>query len=277
MRDAIFLNKGLSYAFTSYLSNLNNPDSIEYNSFLSITIRLLELIYGSSLIDAYKSNDSLNFKNILQIYTYPLKDIEIFLENIDCFFKFDQNNSKQLPNPYFKAILLALYDMFIAKKESIGISFTEEEKFLELAYTTSTKEPYQISYLYIQEENPLYFEKYYYSKINNLDVTKEFDISQTIIGSLNLEALGYVGVTLNDLTKMNNEEIKNAQKKTYQYFNVDLNSPTKDQDLIKALKDKQTKSKIALSTGNGYVDILLLMSIITTTISLILIVVLKFI
>ena len=162
--------------------------------------------------------------------------------------------------------------MFVAKKKSTDVSLTEEETFLELIYSSHTKNIYRMSYNYWMSDDPNFIEKYYYSKLNEMDVTKELALDKTITGNLNLDALNAMGISLSNLKDMTNDQINKAQDKAYEYFEVDAASVTRDKDLKNALDYYKTYGK-KITSGNGYVDILLLMSVIVTSLSVISIIV----
>ena len=200
-------------------------------------------------------------------------DIAIFKEEFLNYYKFEEENNNgkiKFKNPYFKNVLKYLVDMFIFKRNSVEVTYQEEEMFLDLAYTSHTKNPYRVSYNYLASENPQYIEKYYYSKVNQFDVTS--DLSKTISTNLNLEALKYVGVDLSSLKNMSKDEIENAKNEAYNYFMVDATSPSRDDDLESAINNFKNYGK-KVTTGNGYVDILLLMSVIVTSFSVIAIII----
>ena len=121
------------------------------------------------------------------------------------------------------------------------------------------------SYNYLVSENPLFIEKYYYSKLNEMEVTR--DLTKTINLPLNLEALNYVGVNLTNLKNMSEEELAQAQNKAYDYFDVDADSLKRNEQLENSLEYLKNYGKRKITTGNGYVDILLLMSVIATSFS----------
>lgn len=158
--------------------------------------------------------------------------------------------------------------MFIAKKKKESVSLKEEETFLDLIYSSHTTNPYRIAYNYLMSDDPNFIEKYYYSKLNEMDVTREIALEKTINGNLNLEALNYLGINLSNLKNMSNEEIMKSQNKAYEYFEVDAESPKRDQDLKEAIDYYKIHGR-KLTSGNGYVDILLLMSVIVTSLSVI--------
>ena len=274
MKEEYFVNIGISRAIELYLSSSKNKDSILYNSFLVVTVRILAFIYGElDVLNPYYLNNSVAFFNNLAKYGMSRADIAIFKEEFLNYYKFEEENNNgkiKFKNPYFKNVLKYLVDMFIFKRNSVEVTYQEEEMFLDLAYTSHTKNPYRVSYNYLASENPQYIEKYYYSKVNQFDVTS--DLSKTISTNLNLEALKYVGVDLSSLKNMSKDEIENAKNEAYNYFMVDATSPSRDDDLESAINNFKNYGK-KVTTGNGYVDILLLMSVIVTSFSVIAIII----
>lgn len=274
MKEEYFVNIAISRAIELYLSSSKNKDSILYNSFLVVTVRILAFIYGElDVLNPYYLNNSVAFFNNLAKYGMSRADIAIFKEEFLNYYKFEEENNNgkiKFKNPYFKNVLKYLVDMFIFKRNSVEVTYQEEEMFLDLAYTSHTKNPYRVSYNYLASENPQYIEKYYYSKVNQFDVTS--DLSKTISTNLNLEALKYVGVDLSSLKNMSKDEIENAKNEAYNYFIVDATSPSRDDDLESAINNFKNYGK-KVTTGNGYVDILLLMSVIVTSFSVIAIII----
>ena len=179
----VFINEGITNCFKTFLNSQESPESIKYNTFLSVIIRLLILIYGQDIINSYQTANEEEFTNILSRYNISTNQIKTLYNEIQSYYSI-YKDSPNSPNPYFKYILEILIDMFIAKKTNTIVKYDEEEKFLDLAYTTSTKNAFRISYLYLIGESPLYFEKYYYTKINNFEVTKEYNLSKTMINEL---------------------------------------------------------------------------------------------
>ena len=271
MKGEYFINEAIEVALNNYKDSQNNKDSILYNSFLVVVIRILVLIYGEAdLLNPYYLNNKITFLNNLSKYGLSKSDIAIFISDLFNFYKLEEENKKRVikvKNPYFKNILKQLVDMFTLKRKTVGVNYIDEEEFLELCYTSHTKNPYRLSYNYLMSDDINFIEKYYYSKINELDVTKE--LSKTINMNLNLEALNYVGVNLSNVNDLNTKELASAKDAAYKYFSVDASKASRDEDLeskLKALKNLNSKT---ITSGNGYVDILLLMSVIVTSLSVI--------
>lgn len=277
MRKGYFVNKAFDMAITKYIDSVNNKDSIEYNSFLVVTIRILILIYGKlDILNPYYLGNGVALMNNLAKFGVPKSDIALFKDDFLNFFEFAINSENQIykkPNPYFKRVQKYLIDMFIAKKNNGDVSMEEEEKFLDLIYSTHTTNPYRISYAYLMQADLIETEKYYYTKLNELDMTKE--LSKTINENLNLEALNILGINLSNLKDMSNTAILKAQNAAYEYFEVDATDLKREDKLNDALNYYKKYGK-KVTTGNGYVDILLLMSVIVTSFSIIAIIIFSF-
>lgn len=272
MREEYFVNIAFEESIKSYIANANNQNNVHYNTSFVIVIRLLILIYGKlDILNPYYLKNSIVFMNNLAKFGVNKSEIALFKDDFLRFYEFEKENEERkikIRNPYFTVIQQYLVDMFIAKKKKESVSLKEEETFLDLIYSSHTTNPYRIAYNYLMSDDPNFIEKYYYSKLNEMDVTREIALEKTINGNLNLEALNYLGINLSNLKNMSNEEIMKSQNKAYEYFEVDAESPKRDQDLKEAIDYYKIHGR-KLTSGNGYVDILLLMSVIVTSLSVI--------
>ena len=272
MREECFVNIAFEESIKSYIVNANNPNSVLYNTSFVVIIRILILIYGKlDILNPYYLKNSVVFMSNLSKFGVSKSEIALFKDEFLKFYEFEKENEKRkikIKNPYFTNMQRYLTDMFVAKKRNEKVPLKEEETFLDLIYSFHTTNPYRIAYNYLMSDDLSFIEKYYYSKLNEMDVTQEIALEKTINGNLNLEALNYLGVSLSNLKNMSNEEIAQSQNKAYEYFEVDAESPNRDEDLKEAIDYYKMHGK-KLTSGNGYVDILLLMSVIVTSLSVI--------
>lgn len=276
MREEYFVNVAFEESIKLYLAEKSNKDSLAFNSFPVVVIRLLALIYGNlDIINPYYLQNTIAFMNNLSKFGISKSQIALFKDDFLRFYEFEETNKTRkikLKNPYFTTIQKYLVDMFVAKKKMEEVSLEEEETFLDLIGSTHTKNPYRLSYSYLMSDDMSFIEKYYYSKLNEMEVTQELALDKTITGDLNLEALNLLGVSLSNLKNMSNDEIHKAQNKAYKYFDVDIESPKREEDLKEAVNYYKMYGK-RITSGNGYVDILLLMSVIVTSFSVIAIII----
>lgn len=276
MKDTFFINEAFDTGIKSFLECENKKDSLLYNSFLVVVIRVLAFIYGKlDIVNPYYLKNNVALINNLSKYGVNKSDILNMFEELLLYYKIeseDYNKKFKRKNPHFTKVQEYLVDMFIMKKRNSQVSYQEEEEFLELIYTTHTKNAYQISYNYLVSNDPGFIEKYYYSKLNNQDVTR-VDLDKTISKNINLEALNFMGINLSNIHNLSESEIMDAQDGAYRYFDIDVDSTNRDEELKKAMNYYKTYGR-KVTTGNGYVDILLLMSVIATSISIIVIILL---
>ena len=234
MREEYFVNIAFEKSIQDYLANANNEEGYIYNTFPVVVIRVLALIYGKlDILNPYYLKNSIVFMNNLGKYGLSNSEVALFKDDFLRFYEFEEQNKSRkikLKNPYFTNIQKYLVDMFVAKKKNKEVSLVEEEKFLDLIYSSHTTHPYRISYNYLNSNDLSFIEKYYYSKLNEMDVTMELALDKTISGNLNLEALNLLGVNLTNLKNMSTEEIKEAQSKAYEYFEVDAESINRDKE-----------------------------------------------
>ena len=59
MQDSIFVSKALDEAMKLYNLSKNKKESLDYNKFLCVVIRMLVLIYGEELITVYNLKDKI--------------------------------------------------------------------------------------------------------------------------------------------------------------------------------------------------------------------------
>lgn len=276
MKEVSFVNEAFQKAIQDYIHSSKKQDGILYHSFFVVVIRILVLIYGKlDILNPFYLDNSVAFFNNLAKYGMNKSDLALFKEEFLNYYQFEQTNKKRkirIPNPYFKSTLRYLIDMFVAKKKNSEVGYLEEEEFLDLIYTDHTKNPYRISDRYFMLDDVMYAEKYYYSRLNEFDVTKEVNLDQTLRMNLNLEAFQAMGIGLSNLSRMSSSEILKAKEEAYQYFEVDADSVNREEELKEKLQQYKMHGR-PVTTGNGYVDILLLMSVIITSLSVLAIII----
>ena len=118
MKDKEFINKAFDKAIKTYIDAKEKPNSLLYNSFLVVTIRVLALIYGKlDILNPFYLDNSVVFFQNLAKYGVAPETIGLFKEEFLAFYQFELKNEKRdikLQNPYFKNVLKYLVDMFVA-------------------------------------------------------------------------------------------------------------------------------------------------------------------
>lgn len=264
----IFINEALQKGLTDYLSSKNNEESILYNSFLVVVVRMLVSIYGElDIINPYKINNEEIFDSNMMKYGASKEIVDNFKRLIDGFFIIEKRNNGSIrreTNIYFIDVQKILIDLFNIKRINFGVSEEESKEFFDLLYTPGTSNSLRLSYNYLNADDIYEVAKYYQNsmKIKSNNVEKEQK------DLLSFDVYKLFNISIADLSKMNKEEVEKLNSGIYKSLDINENAINKDY-LLEEKYRELTKPKLA--TGNGYVDILLIASIIVTVVMIIVI------
>ena len=136
---------------------------------------------------------------------------------------------------------------------------SEIDSFKDLLYTVKSPNPLITSYNFLMAKDVNEIENYF-EKIVKENVYKKKEREKK---KLNIDAYEILKYSLEDINKMDADQLDEVNKKVYNYFDINENAINKDYLLDKAVFDFNNP-KPSFSTGNGYVDILLILSIVVT-------------
>ena len=261
MDNKYFVNEAFSYAVNEYLNSKNMPESENYNSFFAVVIRSLMAIYDElDILNPYYFNDEELLYTNLTKYGYGNVEIGELFKELQKYYEQENDDG-------FVFIEKRLVDMFIEKYKNMNLSESQIETFRSLIYGPHAQSPLMVSYNFLMTNNPNEILDYFEKKLaENVKVEPE-PIKET----LNLEAYEILKYSLEDIKNMSANELDSVNKKIYKYFDINANAINKKYLLDKAVYD-YNHPKSALSTGNGYVDILFILSIIATLVMVIFII-----
>lgn len=267
--NQVFVNEAFTIALNDYLKSADNPQGVVYNSFLVVVIRLLNTIYSElDIVNPMVVNDiDLLYKNLMK-FGYPKDSLGIFFSNLQQYYDISKDNEKsdvKTKNPFFISVQKDLVDMFIAKKLNFYLTESEVKEFYDLLYTPYSKNPLRVSYNFLAStvngndvlEMDNYFKK---AMRDNIKVIKPEEKHY-----LNIKAYELLNYSMEDLGNMDSNELDRVNHQVYDYFKIRENAINKEYLLEKALEALE-REKNKITSGNGYVDILLVMSIICTII-----------
>ena len=147
-----FVNEAFEKAINDYLESKNKQESILYNSFLVVVIRMLINIYSElDIINPFsiKNEDALD-ENLMK-YGATITEINNLKRLIDGFYKIYKKNMNVVDkedNIYFIEVQKCLIDLFTIKRVNFGVTDEEQKKFFELLYTPGCPNAYRISINY---------------------------------------------------------------------------------------------------------------------------------
>lgn len=267
--NQVFVNEAFTKAIDDYLKNADNVQGIIYNSFLVVVVRMLVCIYSElDIVNPLVIGDEeLLYKNLTK-FGYSRDSLNIFFSNLQLYYDIsqrNQQNSQKEKNPYFEFVQKDLIDMFIVKKVNFYLTEEEVKTFYDLLYTPFSKNPLRVSYNFLMctINNTDVMEIDNYFKIQMRDNIKVIKPQEKHY--LNVKAYEILNYSMDDLNKMDSNELERVNHQVYDYFKIRENAINKEYLLEKAIEAIE-REKNKVTSGNGYVDILLVMSVICTII-----------
>lgn len=266
-----FINEAFEKAIQDYLSSKEQIEGVIYNSFLVVVIRLLINIYGElDIINPYQIKNEKAFDDNLMKYGMSIENVSEFKRLLDGFYRIERKNMTSIrreENIYFIEIQKMLIDMFNLKRLNYGLTESDRKEFFDLLYTPGTSNALRLSYNYLNALDIYEIAEYFKDAMSKEKEIKEEENNKNL---LSFDVYKLFGVKLTDLSKMNEEEINNLNTSIYKSFDIKENAINKDYLLEESIKRMKMKNS-PITTGNGYVDILLIMSVIVTTIMVVVI------
>lgn len=260
----VFQNEAFDKAIKDYLSFDGDIDGKIYNSFLVVVMRMLVNIYGElDIVNPYLTFNSEALDHNLMKYGASQELVNEFKLMLDMYYKIElkkENSVKKEGNPYFIDVQKKLIDMFILKKNNVDISDSDYSEFFNLLYTPATDNPLRLSYNYLLADDVYEVATYFQESVNN---SKHVVVKKNRDDLLDLSIYKMFDYKLSDISMMNNDELKQINSGIYSALNINENAINKEyllNEAIRALKGEDNK----VTTGNGYVDILLIMSVVVT-------------
>lgn len=263
--EHVFINEAFTQAINDYLKSVEQPKGIIYNSFLVIVIRMLIVLYSElDIVNPLVINDEDLLKSNLTKYGFSKYQLDIFFSDLQVYYDIEKEQKDKIvkkPNPYFISVQKLLIDMLIAKKLNFQLKEKEVQDFYNLLYTPYSPNPLQVSYNFLMAEDVLEIDRYFRQQMKeNVKQVKTREKHY-----LNVKAYELLNYSMNDLYQMDANEVDKINSQVYDYFKIRENAINKEYLLDKAIEAIERENN-KVTSGNGYVDILLVLSIICTII-----------
>lgn len=263
--EHVFINEAFNQAINDYLKSVEQPKGVIYNSFLVIVIRMLIVLYSElDIVNPLVINDEDLLKSNLTKYGFSKYQLDIFFSDLQVYYDIEKEQKDKIvkkPNPYFISVQKLLIDMLIAKKLNFQLKEKEVQDFYNLLYTPYSPNPLQVSYNFLMAEDVLEIDRYFRQQMKeNVKQVKTREKHY-----LNVKAYELLNYSMNDLYQMDANEVDKINSQVYDYFKIRENAINKEYLLDKAIEAIE-KENNKVTSGNGYVDILLVLSIICTII-----------
>ncbi len=263
--EHVFINEAFTQAINDYLKSVEQPKGVIYNSFLVIVIRMLIVLYSElDIVNPLVINDEDLLKSNLTKYGFSKYQLDIFFSDLQVYYDIEKEQKDKIvkkPNPYFISVQKLLIDMLIAKKLNFQLKEKEVQDFYNLLYTPYSPNPLQVSYNFLMAEDVLEIDRYFRQQMKeNVKQVKTREKHY-----LNVKAYELLNYSMNDLYQMDANEVDKINSQVYDYFKIRENAINKEYLLDKAIEAIERENN-KVTSGNGYVDILLVLSIICTII-----------
>lgn len=265
-----FINEAFEKAMTDYLDSRDKEEGVIYNSFLVVVIRLLINVYGElDILNPYQIKSEEALDDNLMKYGMSKENISEFKRLLDGFYRIEKKNMssiKRETNIYFIEVQKKLIDMFNLKRMNFGLTESDRKEFFDLLYTPGTSNALRLSYNFLNADNIYEIAEYF-----KISMEKEVEVpNEKEKDLLSFETYKLFGVQVSDLIKMDESDVEKLNSEIYKSFDISENAINKDYLLEESIKAFKAQ-KNPVTTGNGYVDILLVMSVIITTIMVVVI------
>lgn len=262
---SFFINEAFDKAINDYITYKDKTDGVLYNSFLVVVIRMLINIYGElDIINPFIIKDENAFNNNLMKYGATKDNIYILMSLIQNFYEVELRNIRQVhkeKNPYFIEVQKAIIDLFDLKALSVGINNCNSREFFDLLYTPGTSNALRLSYNFLNADN-IYEIAEYYKKVLENNPKEEIKEKKELLG---FDVYKIFNLSISDISKMNEDEVNRLNSEIYKSFDISESAINKEFLLEEKIKEINMKNNL-VTTGNGYVDILIIMSVVITVI-----------
>lgn len=273
MEGNIFVNEAITLGIQDYLKYKETSDSEGFYSFFVVVIRALVLIYGElDIINPFRTNHATGLGGFdANLKKYGLNDAELatFKDLLMVYMKADDLDK---PNAFLK-IQKMLVDMLIDKRKHVLVSDDDIKKFKDLIYFKEDTNVYKKDLYDKFTPNSNEIMDYLNSKLYELNHVYTF--TEYKENTLNSEAYQLAGYNIVEVMRMQDSEIDNVNTKVYHFFRIKDTDLNKRERLEKAIQYYKKYGNV-ITSGNGYVDLLLLAGIVATGLMIITIVGIRF-
>lgn len=263
MNNNIFVNQAFTNAITMYIKAKKSDNNTEFFTFPVMVIRTLIAIYGElDIINPYRTQNEERmggFNANLTKFGLSEKKLQQLKDDFQNYFLTKQSNI--FPNLYFLKIEKTLMDMFALKKKSVNLSEEEIVKFQNFLYLSQNNNPLIQQEIRENTNNIQQLDQYWQIKV--FEMNHDFRIMTYKQNTLMPEAYNVLGYSLEYISQIDEKTLDELNKRILYFFKINPEDPDKQERLKQAITYYKQYGN-SITSGNGYVDMLLLLSIIAT-------------
>ncbi len=250
MTESIFVNKCLTLGFENYLG-IKNTDAFECH-----VVECLVHIYGQDIVEAYKEKSLEKFDKVMRKYGLSENIYTNFMDNLEAYGHFKERIKE---NPNSKTDIMSNIDVDLIKMYEFMSAFVDVTEAQLSSFENDMLKNHQTVKMHFNYSNdPKRVENFYKQERNKIG--NRVQLTEQRVELLDDITYSKFGVSIDDVKNMDYRMVN----KLNNYINdriaqgIDAVTPPK----------KKLRFNSVLSSGNGFVDILLILSIIATEVSI---------
>ncbi len=247
----IFINDSISNGISNYLLIKNGKDYDKAHIFEVYVIRCLCKIYGDiNILNPYRIDNENSFKSNLIMYGLKVSEMEEFISLMNDYSKWLNSEKNVGKTDLTSKIEIILINMIIERNKTNKFS-DEELEFFDKYFDPKNNNFATLHSLITKDVNiiPMYWNRKKALLNNNM----KFKLIRNDL--LSSSTYDKYGLDKDDISKMSEEKVKNINNRILE----------KEKEDNKRNK-KFIPKNLIITSGNGFVDTLMLLSIMTTEI-----------
>ena len=247
----IFINDSISNGISNYLLIKNGKDYDKAHIFEVYVIRCLCKIYGDiNILNPYRIDNENSFKSNLIMYGLKVSEMEEFISLMNDYSKWLNSEKNVGKTDLTSKIEIILINMIIERNKTNKFS-DEELEFFDKYFDPKNNNFATLHNLITKDVNiiPMYWNRKKALLNNNM----KFKLIRNDL--LSSSTYDKYGLDKDDISKMSEEKVKNINNRILE----------KEKEDNKRNK-KFIPKNLIITSGNGFVDTLMLLSIMTTEI-----------
>ncbi len=245
----IFVNDAINNGINAYISKSKNQKIVLSHIFELRIIEFLIMLYGEiNIMNPYKLKDADSLKNNLMVYGGKSQDIDKLFNLLNEYNDW-LNSSSREKNNIVKDIFIILSNLVILKNKSVVINSDEMKYYEDFFALKEHKIDQIVNMLALNKEEVLNI----WPKA--VEESKKEPVKEKPL-YLSKESYEKYGLFMDEVKSLPKEKV------------LELNNDIKIRDEKGVTENKKSAWQLVLSSGNGYVDALVLFSIMCTEIML---------
>lgn len=246
-----FINEAINNGIVNYINYTDNKDINNIHIFEFLVIKTLVDIYGEiNIINPYTSKNEDAFRENLMINGLKETELNMFFNYMNDYSIYLKTPNKGLKTSLPIQINSLIINMIIYKNSKQEIL---EEEILKYDEYFNTKDKHLIKYIELIVDDPEFIPKLWERKKMQLDKKLLFHTIKPNL--LTPEMYIKYGLSIDEIKKLTNEEIDELNKKIVTEDTTNGGGTTKEEP-----------KKLILTSGSGFVDTIVLLSIVVTEI-----------